>query len=103
MTSSTTPTATATKATPSADQNESTFRSPLVIQSAASRIRASSTKATTSPTSTTNGSRSAATNGGKIAFRAAIAALATRAPQKPLTCAPGTIQAAASSASADTT
>ncbi len=46
-----------------------------------------------------NGSRSAATIGGRIAFRTAITAEATIAPPKPLTWTPGTIQAANSSAS----
>ena len=100
-TSSATPTAEATKATPSADQNEFTERSPPVIGSAASRIRASTTRTRTSPTSSMNGSRRAAISGGRTAFRTAIATLAAKAPPKPLTVAPGTTQAATRSATAD--
>ncbi len=49
-----------------------------------------------------NGSRSAATIGGRNAFRTAITAEATTAPRKPLTWTPGTIPAAISSAPAAT-
>ena len=45
-----------------------------------------------------NGSRSAATSGGRSAFRTAITAAAASAPQKAVTCAPGRSQAAMSSA-----
>ena len=47
-----------------------------------------------------NGSRSAATIGGRIAFRIAISSAATTAPPKPSTETPGTIAAATSSAAA---
>ena len=49
-----------------------------------------------------NGSRSAAISGGRTAFRIAITAAATKAPQKLFTSAPGTIQAATSSAIVET-
>ena len=48
-TSSTTPTAEATRATPSADQNESIVKPPLVSASAANSISASSTSTSTKP------------------------------------------------------
>ena len=52
--------------------------------------------------SSISGRRSAASSGGRIAFRTAIAAAAGSAPRKPLTLAPGTIQAATSSDDAAT-
>ena len=101
--SSTTPIAAAASATPSADQNESTVRSPSVIASAASSISASTTSTSRNPSSAMNGRRSAATAGGRTAFSAAITAAATSAEPKFLTSAPGTIQAAASRARAEST
>ncbi len=100
-TSSTTPTADATSATPRADQNESIERSPSVSRSAARSISASSTRTSSRPRTSINGRRSAATIGGNRALRTAITATATNALQKLFTCAPGTIQAAARSAAAD--
>src|SRR5262245_60094318 len=100
-TSSTTPTAAATSATPRADQNESIARSPFVIQSAAKSISASSTRISSRPRTSINGRRSAATIGGSSALSTAITATTTRALQKLFTCAPGTIQAATRSAAAD--
>ena len=52
--------------------------------------------------SSTNGSRSAASSGGTIAFSTPIAAAAASAPPKPFTVAPGTIHAATSRAAAVT-
>ncbi len=100
-TSRATPSAAATRATPSADQKESTDRAPLVTRSAPSSISASSTSTRTNPSTSMNGSRSAATTGGRRAFRIAMTAVATRAPQKSVTWAPGTIQAAPNSAAVD--
>src|SRR5262245_38481007 len=99
--SSTTPIAVATSATPRADQKESMARSPSVIASAASSISASTTSITRKPSAATNGKRMAATSGGRIAFSAAITTATTSAEPKSLMCAPGTIHAAPSSASAD--
>src|SRR4051812_32130557 len=103
MTSRTTPMAAATSATPSADQKESTEMSPFVRLSAASSVRASTTSTSTNPTSSISGKWSAATSGGSSAFRIAITRAATSAPLKLDVEAPGTIQAASSSAAAERT
>ena len=95
-------TADATSATSSATPKDETCRSPPVMLSAAISIRASSTSTARNPVISVNGSRSAATSGGRIAFSSEITAAAIRALQKFLTSAPGTIQVATSSAMADT-
>ena len=96
-----TPTAAATSATPSADQKESTVRSPFVMLSAANSIRASTTRMSRNPVSSISGRCRAATSGGSTALRIAITSAATSAPPKLLVEAPGTIQAAARSAAAE--
>ena len=55
------------------------------MRSAASSISASATRISRNPVSSMNGRRSAASSGGRIAFRTAITAAATSAPRKPLT------------------
>ena len=90
-TPSATPADAATIATRSADQNESIESWPFVRLSASSRIPASRNKIAKKPTSKVSGSRSAATIGGRIAFRIPITTAATSAAPKPFTCAPGTI------------
>jgi hypothetical protein len=71
------------------------------MSSAAISISASTTRMSTRPTNSMNGSRSEAMIGGRMAFRTAIAAVAARAPLRSFTVAPGTISAATSSAAAD--
>ena len=71
MVESTTPTAAAASATPSADQNESIDR-PELTRSARSSIPASTNSTPKKPTSAVNGSRSAATSGGRTAFSTAM-------------------------------
>ena len=80
--SSATATPDATSATRSAEPNESTEKSPSVMRSAASSMSASSTSTSTNPTRSVSGRRSAATSGGRIAFRMPITAVASRAIQK---------------------
>ncbi len=97
-----TPSAEATSATPSAAQNESIDRSPFVMLSAARSISASRLSTSRKPIASMNGSRSAAISGGTAAFSTAMTATASRAPKKSFTDAPGTINAAISSAAAET-
>ena len=70
-TESTTPTAAAASATPSADQNESIDSSEL-IRPARSSIPASTNSTRKKPSSAVNGSRSAATSGGSTALSTAM-------------------------------
>src|SRR5262245_9359462 len=98
-----TPIAVATSATASADQKESRARSPSVIESAAMSISASTTSKTRNPSAAMKGRRTAATSGGRIAFRTPITAATTRAEPKSLMWAPGTIAAAASKDAARST
>ncbi len=65
-------------------------------------MTASSRSTITKPLTSANGSRIAATSGGRAAFRIAISSAATTAPRKPFTWTCGTIVAAISRAAADT-
>ena len=65
-------------------------RSPSVMRSAASSISASATRISSEPGERAcSGSRSAASKGGTIAFRTAIASAATSAPQEVVDCCAG--------------
>src|SRR6187551_818314 len=94
ITSITSVTAEARKATRSAHQKPSTLMRSSVIASAASSIKASSTRIARKPKTSVSGSLIAAMTGERIALSAAITAATRSAAQKPLMWAPGTIQAA---------
>ncbi len=95
-------TAVATRAVSSAHQNESTWIARSSMFDASSSASASTTSTSRKPNASTNGIRSAAITGGTIAFTIATSAAVATAPQKfgIETC--GTIAAAASSDSAET-
>ena len=79
------PIAAAASATPSADQKESTVRSPSVMASAASSISASTTSTHQEARARRRtAGAAAATTGGRIAFSAAITAAATSAEREVL-------------------
>ncbi len=98
--SRTTPTADATSAATSAHQKLSTWIALGAIAETALSIAASRSRITPNPASAMNGIRTAATIGGMIAFRTAIASVATAAPPKLPTSTAGTSFAAISSAAA---
>src|SRR5215211_4935634 len=73
------------------------------MSAASSRIAASAARTSRKPTASVSGNRSAAMIGGSSALSPATIAATTIAPPNPRMSAPGTIPAASSSASADTT
>src|SRR5436190_5846737 len=89
MVESTTPTAAAASATPSADQNES-IDMPELSRSARSSIPASTNSTLKKPASAVNGSLSAATSGGSTALSRAMSAATTMAARNVESDAPGT-------------
>jgi hypothetical protein len=99
--SSATEKADATNAASSAHQNESTVSAPGAMRDASTNIAASRKSTSRKPRISVNGSRNAASTGGRIAFSNAISADATSAPPQPSIDTPGTTAAAKTSAAAE--
>ena len=93
-TSITTLTAAMTSAARSAQPKLSTLSTPSVTASAMRRIAASAINTSRKPRTSVSGKRSAARNGGMIAFSAATIAATSSAPQKLSMWTPGRIPAA---------
>ena len=74
-----------TNAAPNADPNESTWKSLGSMADTSSRIPASSASTARNPTASVNGSRNAATIGGRSAFMTPIRAAVRSAPVTLLT------------------
>ena len=98
MSATSTPEATSTAR--SADPNESTLIAPGAIPAASWSSQASRKSTSTNPSSAVYGSRRAASNGARTAFRIVISRTTTTPPAKPSTETPGMSSAAIRSAAA---
>jgi hypothetical protein len=91
----------ATNAASSAHPKESTVIALGAMSEASLNIQASTKSTSRKPRTSVNGSRSAASNGGRIALSTAMIAAATNAPPQPCTVTPGTTAAAKRIAAAE--